>query len=235
VSVHEPVAGQAHAEGTPHEVLAHHFDTLEQQHEANTLGMWMFLATEVLFFGGLFLGYLVYRDRFSEAYLVGSKHLNLTLGAINTVVLLCSSLTVVLAIHAAQTGKRTMTAWLLATLLLGAAFLGIKAVEWYHDYEVGLIPAISWNGGPSSIWAEHEPPIPARQGEIFFVVYFCMTGLHALHMIIGLGVFGVLLHHAWRGRYGPTYYTPLEVGGLYWHFVDIVWIFLFPLLYLIRH
>jgi len=217
----------------PDTALAHHFDTLEQQHEANTLGMWMFLATEVLFFGGLFLGYLVYRDRFSQAFTVGSKELNLPLGAINTVVLICSSLTVVLTVHAAQTGRKTITLWLIATMLLGVAFLGIKAVEWTHDYHLGLIPGIHWRPGITGIWAEHE--IPERQGQVFFLIYFCMTGLHALHMIIGLGVFGALLYHASRGKYGPRYYTPIEVGGLYWHFVDIVWIFLFPLLYLIRH
>ncbi len=213
--------------------LAHHFDTLEQQHEANTLGMWMFLATEVLFFGGLFLGYAVYRDRFSMAFLIGSEELNLALGAVNTVVLIFSSLTVVLTIHAAQTGRKTISLWLIATLLLGLAFLGIKAVEWHHDYELGLVPGIRWDPDITGVWKKAD--IPPRQGEIFFLIYFCMTGLHALHMIIGLGVFSVLLYHATRGRYGPKYYTPLEVGGLYWHFVDIVWIFLFPLLYLIRH
>jgi cytochrome c oxidase subunit 3 len=215
--------------------LAHHFDTLEQQHEANTLGMWMFLSTEILFFGGLFLGYLVYRDRFPQAFTLGSRELNLPLGAINTVVLICSSLTVVLSIHAAQTGRKTINVWLIATLLLGLAFLGIKAVEWHHDYELGLVPGINWNESDTSVWATHEPPVPQRQGQVFFLVYFCMTGVHALHMVVGLGVFGVLLYHTQRGRYGPRYYTPIEVGGLYWHFVDIVWIFLFPLLYLIRH
>jgi cytochrome c oxidase subunit 3 len=214
-------------------MLAHQFDTVEQQHEANTLGMWAFLATEVLFFGGLFLGYVIYRYSYPKAFALGSLELNLWLGATNTVVLLASSLTVVLAVHAAQTGRRTLPAWLGATLLLGLVFLGIKAVEWTQDYREGLVPGLAWKSGPGTVWTEHD--IPAGEGKIYFLVYFCMTGLHALHMVIGLGVFTLLLVLALRGRYSPAYYTPIEVGGLYWHFVDIVWIFLFPLLYLIRH
>jgi cytochrome c oxidase subunit 3 len=224
----------------PDSTLAHHFHSLEQQHEANTLGMWMFLSTEVLFFGGLFTAYLIYRSLYPAAFNLGSHELNVALGAVNTLVLIGSSLTVVLAVHAAQTGSKTLATWLGATLLLGLIFLGIKAVEWHHDYEIGLVPGLMWDKTPHG-----EPPtadvfgpdakVPSRQVEVFFLVYFCMTGLHALHMVIGLGVFGVLLGHAARGRYTPEYYTPIEVGGLYWHFVDIVWIFLFPLLYLIRH
>jgi cytochrome c oxidase subunit 3 len=221
----------------PETSLAHHFDTLEQQHHANTLGMWLFLTTEVLFFGGLFTTYLIYRERFFEAFLVGSEELNLPLGAINTVVLILSSLTVVLAVHAAQTGSKQLATWLVATLVLGVAFLGIKAVEWTQDYNEGLIPGINWTKtgepGHPTVWEKHD--VPQREGQLFFLVYFCMTGLHALHMIVGIGVFLVLLRHALRRRYTPDYYTPIEVGGLYWHFVDIVWIFLFPLLYLIRH
>lgn len=221
----------------PHDItLAHHFDTLEEQHEASTLGMWMFLSTEVMFFGGLFAAYVVYRSWYPAAFVTGSTYgLNLPLGTINTVVLLVSSLTVVLAVHAAQTGSKQLATWLAVTLLLGAAFLGIKAIEWYHDYEVGLIPGIRWDDTAKSIWATANPPVPQREGEIFFLVYFCMTGLHALHMIIGLGIFGWLLYHAVHGRFTPRYHSPVEVAGLYWHFVDIVWIFLFPLLYLIRH
>jgi cytochrome c oxidase subunit 3 len=217
----------------PDSSLAHHFDTLDQQHHANTFGMWLFLATEVLFFGGLFTAYVIYRGRYAEAFLLGSNALNLPLGAINTVVLLCSSLTVVLGVHSAQTGSKALQLWLAATLLLGIAFLGIKGAEWSHDYNEGLIPGINWNATSSSVWAEHQ--VPQREGQLFFLVYFCMTGLHALHMIVGLTVFGVLLAYSLKRRYTPDYYTPIEVGGLYWHFVDIVWIFLFPLLYLIRH
>jgi cytochrome c oxidase subunit III len=225
--------------------LAHHFDTLEQQHETNTFGMWMFLATEILFFGGLFMAYTLYRYRFPDAFLLGSEELNLPLGAVNTVVLIVSSLTVVLAVHAAQTAKKTLTLWLAATFLLGVAFLGIKAVEWYADYKEGLIPGIQSqllddnNDEARKKWVvPHSHPkeyVPPRQVKLFFIIYFCMTGLHALHMIVGLGIFGVLLYFAARGQYTKEYYTPIEVGGLYWHFVDIVWIFLFPLLYLIRH
>jgi cytochrome c oxidase subunit 3 len=223
----------------PHDpALAHQFDTLEQQHETNALGMWMFLATEVLFFGGLFTAYIVLRWKYPAAFLIGSRELNVTLGALNTVVLLASSLTVVLAVQAAQSGSRLLTAWLGATMALGVIFLGIKAVEWSADYREGLIPGINWDSGPDTVWAHPGHgllPVPPREGQLFFLIYFCMTGLHALHMIVGLGVFGVLLYHAARNRYTPNYYTPIEVGGLYWHFVDIVWIFLFPLLYLIRH
>jgi cytochrome c oxidase subunit 3 len=215
---------------TKAQTLAHHFDSMEQQHEANVLGMWMFLATEILFFGGLFTAYTIYRTRFPEAFTAGSKALDTLLGAFNTAVLLGSSLTMALAVNAAQTGKKTLVAFLGATIFLGIVFLGIKAVEWHHDYEVGMVPGLSWN---PDIWPKSGPP--AKEIELFFLLYFCMTGLHALHMLVGFGVLIVILAYARRGAYGPAYYTPVEVTGLYWHFVDIVWIFLFPLLYLIRH
>lgn len=243
--------------------LAHHFDTLEQQHETNTLGMWMFLGTEILFFGALFMAYTLYRHRFANAFMLGSEELNLGLGALNTVVLLFSSLTVVLAVHAAQNGKKSaVNFWLIATMILGVAFLGIKAIEWTADYQEGLIPGIqdrmlraskpddqegskhhseasSHHEKPEDKWVVKEGSethrVPPRHVMMFFIIYFCMTGLHALHMIIGLGVFGVLLYLSMRGDFSREYFTPIEVCGLYWHFVDIVWIFLFPLLYLIRH
>jgi cytochrome c oxidase subunit III len=210
--------------------LAHHFDSLEQQHEAGTLGMWTFLATEILFFGGLFAAYTVYRNAFFAAFLAGSEHLDVVLGTINTVVLIGSSLTMALAVHASQTGKKSLAAFLAATMLLGVVFLGIKAVEWHHDYVEGMVPGISWD--PERWQAED---ISSREVQVFFLLYFCMTGLHALHMIVGLGVLGYMIVAARRSIFAPTYYTPVEVAGLYWHFVDIVWIFLFPLLYLIRH
>jgi cytochrome c oxidase subunit 3 len=210
-------------------LVAHQFDSLEHQRDAATLGMWMFLATEVLFFGGLFTAYTVYRSTFPAAFALGSGHLNLWLGTINTIVLITSSLTMALAVHAAQLGRRSaLLTFLGLTMLLGTAFLGIKAVEWYQDYTEHLVPRFSWDPAP---WQEHG--INPREGELFFTLYFIMTGLHGLHMIIGVGVLSVLLALAYRGLFTPEHYTGVELAGLYWHFVDIVWIFLLPLLYLI--
>ncbi len=206
-------------------VLQHHFDDLKQQHEASTLGMWAFLITEVLFFGGLFAGYAQYRIRYPEAYAAASHHLDITMGAINTAVLIASSLTMALAVRGAQTGRRKATAGLLmSTVALGLVFLGIKAVEYSHKFHEHLVPGRSFSfDGP-------------RESQLFFSFYFAMTGMHALHMIIGVVLVTLIARLAWRGRYSPEYYSPVEVTGLYWHFVDIVWIFLFPMLYLIgRH
>jgi cytochrome c oxidase subunit III len=210
-------------------VLAHQFDSLEQQREAATLGLWMFLATEVLFFGGLFTGYAVYRSTYPAAFAAGSERLNLLLGTINTILLITSSLTMALAVHAAQAGRRrALLTFLVLTMLLGTAFLGIKAVEWYQDYEEHLVPRLSWDAAP---WREQG--INPREGELFFTLYFILTGLHGLHMVIGVGVLSVLLALAYRGAFTAGNYTGVELAGLYWHFVDIVWIFLLPLLYLI--
>jgi cytochrome c oxidase subunit 3 len=207
--------------------VAHHFDDSAQQHEASALGMWAFLITEAMFFGGMFLCYTVYRGRFAEAFAHASNHLDILLGAVNTAVLIGSSLTVALAVHAAHANKRKLlVGLLLLTALLGAIFLGIKFTEYYHKYTENLVPG--WN----YVYDSAE----ARHAAIFFSLYFAMTGMHALHMIIGIGVFLVLTASAWRGRYSEFYYTPVELAGLYWHFVDIVWIFLFPLFYLLgRH
>jgi cytochrome c oxidase subunit 3 len=207
--------------------LAHHFEDLEQQHESASLGMWAFLVTEVMFFGGLFAGYAVYRHGYPEAFAAASGMLDPTLGGLNTAVLIGSSLTMVLAVRAAQLGRsRAIAGWLAATILLGGVFLGVKAVEYSHKFHDHLVP------GPSFQF----PGPDGRAAEIFFSLYFTMTGLHAAHMVIGIGLLTVLLLQARKGRYTPGYHTPVEVSGLYWHFVDIVWIFLFPLLYLIgRH
>lgn len=207
--------------------LAHHFDSMEQQREAGTLGMWVFLITEIMFFGGLFLVYILYRGLHHEAFAQASGELDLVLGGVNTAVLILSSLTMALAVYGSQVGNRKMLlGFLLATLLLGSVFLGIKAVEYTHKFEHHLFPGALFS---------YEGP-HARQVELFFTIYFAMTGLHALHMIIGIGVLSVLIAKAHRGRYTPRYHAPVELSGLYWHFVDIVWIFLFPLLYLInRH
>jgi cytochrome c oxidase subunit 3 len=222
-------AGHAspHRGHAPHPALAHHFDNLAQQSEAAALGMWVFLVTEVLFFGGLFATYAVYRHAYPAAFAAASHELDVTLGSINTVVLITSSLTMALGVHAAQTGERKLLmVFLAATMILGAAFLGIKSVEYYHKFVEHHVP------GPTFQFEKEH----IRHAQIFFSLYFVMTGLHALHMVIGLGIMLVMFWLAWRGTITSEYYSPIEVSGLYWHFVDIVWIFLFPLLYLIgRH
>jgi len=208
-----------------HPRLQHHFDDMAQQIEASTLGMWVFLVTEIMFFGGLFAAYLVYRHAQPEGFAEASHHLNVTWGTLNTIVLIVSSLTMALAVRSAQISApaKTQVAWIGATMLLGATFLGIKAIEYTDKFTHHLVP------GPNFRW-EGKHPAPA---EIFYSLYFCMTGLHAIHMIIGLGIMSVIGVMAWRRQFNEDYYTPVEIAGLYWHFVDIVWIFLFPLLYLI--
>jgi cytochrome c oxidase subunit III len=216
--------GHGHDEHATNPNLQHHFHSMEQQLEASTLGMWVFLVTEIMFFGGLFMAYIVYRWMYPEAWVAGSNHLNVPLGALNTGVLICSSLTMVLAVRAAQIGSRTgQIVNLILTMLLGSVFLVVKYFEYKDKFTHHLVP------GP-----HFDPALPAPQ-QIFFALYFVMTGVHAAHMVIGIGIMLVILAMAWRGRFGPTYYTPVEVSGLYWHFVDIVWIFLFPLLYLLGY
>jgi cytochrome c oxidase subunit III len=210
-----------------HPALAHQFDSLEQQKEAATLGMWVFLVTEVLLFGGLFATYAVYRSWYPEAFAAASHELYVWAGTINTAVLITSSLTMALAVHAGQTGeRRLLITFLVVTMILGAAFLGVKAYEYYGEFVERHVPGFGFQFEP-----EHF-----RHAQVFFSLYFVMTGLHALHMIVGLGIMGVMLWWSWRGTITKEYHSPIEISGLYWHFVDIVWIFLFPLLYLIgRH
>jgi cytochrome c oxidase subunit III len=213
--------------------LRHHFVDAEQQRDAASLGMWLFLATEIMFFGGMFCAYLVYRYWYYNEFAAGSRSLDIWLGTINTAVLICSSLTVALGVRAAQTGNRKLLViLLLLTIVFGFAFLGIKGVEWYQKFEEHHIPGHSFSAD-DLVNAYPQIHIDERHEQIYFSLYFAMTGLHALHMIIGVGIFVVLTYYAWKGRYTPKYYTPVEMGGLYWHFVDIVWIYLFPLLYLI--
>ena len=211
----------------PSTSLAHQFEDLAQQREVASLGMWLFLVTEVLFFGGLFLVYSVYRGWYPAAFAASSHELIVWAGTLNTVVLITSSLTMALAVHAAETGnRRALILLLLATMALGCVFLGVKAYEYRTEYLEHHVPGLGF---------EFEKTY-FLQAQIFFSLYFVMTGLHALHMIIGLGVMAVMVWLSWRGRITPEYFNPIEVSGLYWHFVDIVWIFLFPLLYLIgRH
>jgi cytochrome c oxidase subunit 3 len=213
-----------HADHPHHPRLQHHFHSMEQQLEASILGMWVFLVTEVMFFGGLFLAYIVYRTTYPDAWVKGSQELNVILGGINTAVLICSSLTMALAVRSAQVGsRRGQIVNLILTIIFGSTFLVIKYFEYAAKFEHHLVPGPHF--GP-------EPPLPFG-AEIFFSLYFIMTGIHALHMVVGIGLMTVILVMAWRGRFGPGYYGPIEVSGLYWHFVDIVWIFLFPLLYLL--
>jgi cytochrome c oxidase subunit III len=210
----------AHAES----VVAHHFDTAEQQYEASQLGMWVFLVTEIMFFGGLFGAYTVYRSLYPDIFAEASTHMDITLGAINTAVLICSSLTMALAVRSAQLGKSSQIVWfLILTMILGSVFLGIKGVEYHHKWVEHLIPGPNFSMEGST----------AREAQILFSLYFAMTGMHAFHMIIGIGLLTVIAVLAARGKFSPAYFSPVEISGLYWHFVDIVWIFLFPLLYLI--
>jgi cytochrome c oxidase subunit 3 len=248
VAIHTAPPAQGHA--AHHPALQHQFQTLSQQKEAATLGMWAFLLTEILFFGGLFTAYLVYRTWYHDAFVAASQSITLSWGLLNTVVLIGSSLTMALAVRSAQLSRRQATVnWLIATIFLGMVFLGVKVIEYADKFEHHHVP------GPDYVWAaeghetaaagSHEPSgAGAEQAspdaanfqlhtQIFFSLYFTMTGLHALHMIIGVGLMSVITRMAWKGRFSREYYTPVEMSGLYWHFVDIVWIFLFPLLYLI--
>jgi cytochrome c oxidase subunit III len=233
--------GGAHGANT---ALQHHFDNMEQQREAGSIGMWVFLAQEIMFFGGLFLAYMLYRYKYPMAFAVGSNHLDIRLGTFNTIVLILSSLTMAVAVYYAQTGvRRLQVIFLVLTMILGATFLGVKAVEYHDKYVHNLLPVSSGviKGYPGFHWNEEEdgrlpPNVTQQQVQLFYWIYFAMTGLHALHMIIGIGILAYLIYFAWRGRYSPEYHAPVEISGLYWHFVDIVWIFLFPMLYLLgRH
>ena len=259
-------ADHGHAHAAHHPALQHHFDTMAQQKEAAVIGMWLFLLTEILFFGGLFVAYMIYRVWYFDAFAEASRRLSLFWGGLNTAVLIGSSLTMALAVRAAQTNNRKWTVnWLILTMLLGCVFLGVKVIEYQDKFANYEVPGANYN------WLYHEqhaaaggehPSTPLGAGEgagvpavaeghrqlsltpaqlqnttqIYFSLYFTMTGLHALHMVIGVGLMLVITRMAWKGKFDSQYYTPVELSGLYWHFVDIVWIFLFPLLYLVeRH
>jgi cytochrome c oxidase subunit 3 len=203
----------------------HQFESAEQQEETARLGMWAFLVTEILFFGGLFTAYTVYRIQYPQAFTEASHHLDYIIGAFNTAVLISSSMTMALAVHAAQIGnRRRLVIFLALTILLGSVFLGVKVFEYHEKFVHHLVP------GPHF----HLEGAHGREAQLFFGLYFAMTGMHAVHMIIGIGMLSTLLVMSARGRFSPEYNTPVELAGLYWHFVDIVWIYLFPLLYLIR-
>jgi cytochrome c oxidase subunit 3 len=260
--------------GVDETILAHQFDDLEQQELSATLCMWAFLATEVMFFAGLFLAFFLYRGVYHHSFVEAAQWLNIPLGFLNTIILLTSSLTMALAVRASRLRDRVWAVrYLILTMILGTGFLGVKAIEWSTDYEEKLIPGIrwEWNGPPSE--AHHrttdENPAPEKadkagvgqenvsgpglvgpaedpnydveesystasgRAQMFFVLYFFMTGLHAIHMIVGLAVVGTVTYLTWNRWLSGCGATHIEVTGLYWHFVDIVWVFLYPILYLI--
>jgi cytochrome c oxidase subunit 3 len=289
--------GQYHQPG-----LQHQFEDMKQQEESVSIGMWMFLVQEIMFFGGLFTVYLVFRSKFPMAFAAGSNHLDALWGGLNTLVLIVSSLTMALTVYYAQKGNRNMQVILiLLTMFFGAVFLGVKTIEYGDKFNNGLVPVTGWNKKVKADAGEHGPTAEKpcyemghgaaehayvnpkgdflwpdcslvkqavdeqaadskkntlTQSEligyfsngqidankfrdkvrIFYWIYFVMTGLHALHMIVGLGLMTWLLWKAWKNTFSHDYFAPVEMSGLYWHFVDIVWIFLFPLLYLLgRH
>jgi len=219
--------------------LEEQYASLEQQHEAAAFGMWVFLATEVMFFGTLFIAVAVYRVRAPEAVEAASVHLNWFIGGLNTVVLLVSSLLMALAVHSAQIGdQRRLYRFLVATAVLGVLFLGFKGVEYYMDYAENLIPGWkfdrnTWLAPKSAGGAGLTSDEQVGYVQIFLCLYWTMTGFHALHVTIGIGVVLTMALLTSRGHFSAAYFTPVEVTGLYWHFVDLVWIFLLPTLYLL--
>jgi cytochrome c oxidase subunit 3 len=236
------IVAEGHAVNEHPAHLRHHFETVEQQREASSFGMWLFLLTEIMFFGGLFAAYLIYRNWYYPAFVAGSHQLSIWLGGINTVVLISSSFTMAMGVYSAEMkNKRGLLLALGATLILGLVFLGIKAVEYTEKYEKHHIPGANFSieefVNPADL--TKDKPLAydmAEKTQMYFSLYFAMTGMHALHMIIGIAILTILMIRAWGGAYTDGHMTTIENFGLYWHFVDIVWIFLFPLLYLIsRH
>lgn len=240
-----PPAPEIHASHDVHDhpfYQRHHFETAEQQREAAGFGMWLFLLTEIMFFGGLFMAYLLYRNWYYDAFVSASNSISVAMGLTNTIVLITSSLTMAMGVWAAEVkNKKLLQIFLLLTVVLGFAFLGIKSGEYYDKFQEHHVPGASFNiadfVNPPAGSKEKALPIDmARKTEVYFSLYFAMTGVHAIHMIIGIAILIVLLWKSNSGAYTSGYVQPIENFGLYWHFVDIVWIFLFPLLYLInRH
>ena len=236
-----------HMQEAGHPALKPYFDDLGQQRDASTFGMWVFLLTEIMFFGGMFCAYLIFRNLYHDAFVAASNTLDVVLGTINTAVLICSSLTMAMAVWSAHMGRRMMIVlFLIATVLLGLVFLSIKGVEYKEKWDSHHVPGLNFSTdafthpeksqGQGELGHPALPPDVAQHTVIYFGLYFCLTGMHALHMIIGIGILCFLIRFAWEGHYTADHYTMIENFGLYWHFVDIIWIFLFPLLYLIsRH
>lgn len=208
--------------------LQHHFHTPEQQAASAKLGMWLFLAQEILFFSGLFMAYFAFRFFYPQTFLAAHEHLNIPLGTLNTFFLITSSLTMALGVRAAQVGnKKSLELNLLLTISLACAFVVVKYFEYSHKIHAGLLPKSFFGLGFSAQGM-------AENSHIFFALYFTMTGLHALHVIVGVGLLLWIYIRARQGRFSAEYYSPVENVGLYWHLVDLIWIFLFPLLYLVR-
>jgi cytochrome c oxidase subunit 3 len=206
-----------------HPPLGEHFNSFEQEHEAAEFGMWLFLITELMLFGGLFLGYIFYRTVYSAGFAEGSRHLELSYGGPNTVILIVSSLSMVLAVRSAQLGaQRRLVTYLLITAALGIIFMAVKGAEYYKHFVDGTVPILAWN---------YTGPYPS-QVQLFFFAYFALTGLHSLHLTIGIVLVLITAFMARRGAFLGRRHIPVEMIGLYWHFVDMVWIFLLPLLYL---
>lgn len=232
--------------------LAHHFENPEQQFDSGKLGIWLFLVTEVLFFSGLFVAYAVYRSHNQELFKYAHHYLDTNYGFVNTLVLLFSSLTAAWAVRAAQLGQLKLLKTLLAiTIACGAVFMGIKYVEYSHKIHDGLLPIgnqpflphydshhkeLKWQETSPGVWTNTNPEAqtPPPRLRIFFGIYFCLTGLHGIHVLVGMGLLTWMLIRSIKGHFGPKYFGPVDFVALYWHIVDLVWIFLFPLLYLIR-
>ena len=203
---------------------AHHFDSAEHEYQSSKQGVWLFLCTEILMFGGLFVAYALFHHLYPELFKAGSKYLDWKLGAANTVVLLFSSLTMALGIYYNQLRRKNMASlMLIITLICGFIFLGVKWVEYSHKFHEGLYPGAMFSGEIGEV----------KNLALYFSFYFMMTGLHAIHVVTGMGLIVWVLIRTHRGEFGPDYYTPVEGVGLFWHLVDLVWIYLFPLLYLV--
>ena len=220
--------------------LRHHFETVAQQHEASAMGMWLFLLTEFMFFGGMFMAYLVYRSWYYPAFVAGSHQLSIVRGTLNTIILLTSSLSMGFAVHAARVRNQgALVRNLVTTIVLGVVFIGIKATEWHTEWVDHHVPGLNFSIDDFIHPAAGFKALPldmAEHVQVYFSLYFAMTGMHLLHMIIGLGLVSFLVYKARTGAYTQGYSASVEYIGLYWHFVDIVWTFLFPLLYLVsRH
>ena len=207
------------------EHLGHHYESLDQQHHANMIGMWVFLMTEILLFGGLFAAYFYYFAAYHEVWMEATRLQNIVAGTINTAVLIVSSMFVALSIWAVQTNRIRLAQILLAlTIVCGFLFLVIKGYKYYMHFHEGLVP------GPMFQW--EGPEMMKQPAQLFFWLYWVMTGLHATHMVIGIAIIAFILYKTMKRTYSPAYFTPVELGGLYWHLIDIIWVFLFPLLYL---
>jgi len=231
-SAHADSEHDEHGHGYHPAYLGHHFDTPNQQFDAAKLGMWVFIVTEILMFGGLFVAYLIYKSHEPAVFIEAHQRLDWKLGTVNTIVLLFSSLTAALAVRSSQLGKRNETKmWLTITILCALAFLGIKFVEYSHKFYDGLLPGRYFTAHLPE--HAHNGAVLPQRASMFFALYFMMTGLHGLHVIIGMLILAWVLLRNQRGEFSSEYFTPVEIGALYWHLVDLVWIYLFPLVYLV--